>query len=136
MQNNARTSRKITNASLSRQCYGHDMINFNEIMPRIRNIAALISRNQVFDGYRLQEAKNNNEEESKDDTTINDFAAQWSSIVFDALCFEAERCLPKALLDPTPKNSSDEEGPSDFDSNLIEMTRSSILDKILHRCDR
>ena len=72
----------------------------------------------VFYGYHLQDAKTNNEEESKDDTTINDFAAQWSSIVFDALCFEAERCIPKALLGPTPTNSSDEEGPSDFDSNL------------------
>jgi len=81
----------------------------------------LLDARMVFDGYRLQEAKNNNEKQSKDDTTINDFAAQWSSIVFDALCFEAERCLPKALLDPTTTNSSDKGGPSDFDSNLIEI---------------
>jgi hypothetical protein len=86
----------------------------------------LLNARIVFDGYRLQEAKNNNEEESNNDgTTINDFATQWSSIVFDALCFEAERCLPKALLDPTPTNSSDKEGTSDFDSNLLEI-RSKI----------
>jgi len=85
----------------------------------------------------LQEANNNNEEESKDDLTINDFAAQWSSVVFDALCLEAESCLSKALLDPTPTNSLDEIDPSQFDLNLFELTRTSILDKnkILHRCD-
>jgi len=42
MQNNARTNRKITNASLSLHDYGHDLINFNEAMPRMRNSAAII----------------------------------------------------------------------------------------------
>ena len=37
-----RTSRKITNASLSLHDYGHDLINFNEAMPRMRNSAAII----------------------------------------------------------------------------------------------
>ena len=81
----------------------------------------LLDARIVFDDYRLQEAKTNDIGDAKDDTTKHDFVSQWSSIVFDALCFEAERSLPKALLDPTVTNNSDPEGPSDFDSNLCEI---------------
>lgn len=100
--------------------------NWNQELMKEYN--TILDARIVFDGYRLQEVKTNDEGDAKDATTVNDFASQWSSIVFDALSFEAERCLPKALLDPTPTKLSDKEGPSDFDSNLIEIR--SKLDEI------
>lgn len=109
---------------LYRRCKMRDDLHANKKNWDEKGMAeydALFDARVVFDNYRMQEARKNEEQESDDECPQNSFAFVWSSSATKALCFEADRCLPQALLDPTPRNGIQDESPSEFDTNLIEI---------------
>ena len=56
-----------------------------------------------------------------DELEMPNLASDWINSIFKALFFEADKCLARALLDPTLDGKDMEEDTSEFDTNLLEI---------------
>lgn len=106
---------------LFRQCQLHDSKFLNVERwgdRRVMEYKTLLDARIVLDSYKAQEANGGEEKESD---TQNLLALCWSSCIVDALYFEADRCLPRALLHPTLMIPMETDSPSEFDANLSDI---------------
>lgn len=112
---------------LFQRCNGEFEYKWDE---RIHNkYNTLLEARITFDDMKIEETKmtsdDDSSQEEKEDLP-DDLASQWAYSIHKALCFEAERCLTKALLDPTPLYDCSQEDPSNFESNIAEI-RENLL---------
>lgn len=112
---------------LFQRCNGEFEYQWDE---RIHNeYNTLLEARITFDDLKVEESKMTNDDDSSQEEKEDlpdDLASQWAYSIHKALCFEAERCLTKALLDPTPLYDCSQEDPSIFESNIAEI-RENLL---------
>jgi hypothetical protein len=88
----------------------------------LHDYSKLFEARLLLEGNSMQTAsKGNREIKAESEQVVHDIPSMWSSCIYKSLCFEADRCLPRALLDPIHIDGWTDTGMSDFDSNLTEI---------------
>ncbi len=89
-----------------------------------REYKSLLKARYLLHDYHVSEVIENKNENSNDDEELPNVAIEWSGCIIKALCFEAERCLARALVDPTSFDDNTVfNSCGEFDENLIEMRK-------------
>ena len=96
---------------ISRGCYEIDLD---------REYRTLFTARLKIEKFYLLEIIENNFEEIEIEESIN-LENMWSDTILNAFCFEAERALARALLDPTSIDADSVQESSEFDDNLMTM---------------
>lgn len=112
---------------LFRGCRKSDFDSDDWNFERLIEYTSLLNARLNVNEFQLKECiKNKNDGVHLKECEKENVAAQWANCIYKAFCFEADRCLAKALLEPT-KLSSDSNGESFFDDN-IEQMKSEVED--------
>lgn len=113
-------------AFIFQRCNGEFEYKWNEKIHNEYN--TLLEARITFDDLKMEESKltsnDDRSQEEEEEDLPDDFASQWAYSIHKSLCFEADRSLAKALLDPTVLYDCSTEEPSTFESNIAEIRES------------